>query len=240
MSKEQASTIEKSTRAQSEALMWREERRKRVTASKVGGVAKMRKTTKRGKKVKEMLYTHFTGSAATRYGTMMEKEALNQYVAHQQQNGHPGLAVEPVGLCISNENPWLAASPDSVVHDPVSVPPKGLAEIKNPYSAREKTVLEFGSKPSSCLEVKENDTCQLKHGHDYYYQVQCQLYCTDMEWCDFIVKTEKDMHVERIGRDRQWWNSQIDKCHQFYFSALLPELACPRHKKGGIREPHLK
>ena len=178
-----------------------------------------------------MLYTHFTGtcSAATRYGTMMEKEALNQYVAHQQHNGHPGLAVEPVGLCISNENPWLAASPDSVVHDPVSVPPMALAEIINPYSARDKTVLKFGRKPSSCLKVQEKfyDTCRLKHGHDYYYQVQCQLYCTDMEWCDFIVKTEKDIHIERIGRDRQWRNSQMDKSSQFYFNALLPELSWP-------------
>lgn len=237
VSKEQAGVIEETTRAQSEELTWREERRKRITASNVGGVAKMRKSTKRAKRVKEMLYTNFTGSAATRYGNMMEKEALNQYVAHQQQNGHPGLVVEPVGLCVSKDNPWLAASPDTVVHDPVSVPPVGLAEIKNPYSARDKTVLEFGSKSSSCLEVKDG-TCQLKHGHDYYYQVQCQLYCTDKEWCDFIVRTEKDIHIERIGRDRKWWDVQMDKCFNFYFSALLPELACPRYRKGGIREPH--
>ena len=105
---------------------------------------------KEGKKVKEMLYTHFTGSAATRYGTTMEKEALNQYVAHQQLNGHSGLAVEPVGLCISNAHPWLSCISRSVVHDPVSM---GNAKIKNSYSVRDKTVLEFGSKPSSCLEV---------------------------------------------------------------------------------------
>ena len=237
VSKEQASKIEESTRAQSETLMWREERRKRVTASRVGGIVKMRKSTKRANRVKEMLYTNFTGSAATRYGTMMEKEALKEYVEHQQHNGHPNLVVKPVGLCISSETPWLAASPDSMVRDPVSVPAVGLAEIKNPFSARNKTVLEFamGSK-ASCIEVKDGK-CQLKHGHDYYHQVQCQLYCTDMEWCDFIVRTEKDIHIERIVRDKKWWDLQMEKCSKFYFSALLPELSCPRYRKGGIREP---
>ena len=29
----------------------------------------------------------------------------------------------------------------------------------------------------------------------------------------------------------------MEKLCEFYFSALLPELACPRQGKGGIREP---
>lgn len=72
VSSEQASQIEESTRTQSETLMWREERRKCITASKAGGIAKMRKSTKRPKKVEELLYSNFTGSSATRYGVMME------------------------------------------------------------------------------------------------------------------------------------------------------------------------
>ena len=72
VSSEQASQIEESTRTQSETLMWREERRKCITASKAGGIAKMRKSTKRPKKVEELLYFNFTGSSATRYRVMME------------------------------------------------------------------------------------------------------------------------------------------------------------------------
>ena len=99
------------------------------------------------------------------------------------------------------------------------------------------TVQQFGTKHYSCPDVREDSTCRLKHRHDYYYQVQSQLYCADKEWCNFIVRTSKDMHVERIYRDKEWWDLQMDKCHYFYFSALLPVLACPRHGKGGIREP---
>ena len=38
------------------------ERRKRVKSSRAGGIAKMRKTTERANKVKEMLYTKFRGN----------------------------------------------------------------------------------------------------------------------------------------------------------------------------------
>lgn len=79
----------------------------------------------------------------------------------------------------------------------------------------------------------------LKKRHDYYYQIQCQMFCCDLEWCDFVVRTNKALHVERIFRDQTWWNQQLPKLRNFYFSALLPELAYPRYGKGGIREPGL-
>ena len=231
---DKACLIEQKTKTQSDSAMWMEERKKRVTASKVGGIAKMRPGTKRAKKVEDMLYTRFSGSAATRYGVLMEEETRKQYVTYQQQHGHPGLETEEAGLCISCTNPWLAASPDGIVHDPISQPATGLLEIKNPHSARNITIREFASKASSCLNVQQNGTCYLKHGHDYYFQMQCQLYCADN---DFVVRTNKDMHIERIYRDRDWWTLQMAKCKTFYFRALLPELACPRYGKGGIREP---
>ena len=200
VSKEQACLIEQSTRSQSETVLWREERKKRMTASRVGGIAKMRKGTKKAKRVQEMLYSRFTGNAATRYGLAMEEEAMKQYVAYQHQHGHPGLATEPAGLHISTVEPWLAASPDGIVTDPSAAHPHGLIELKNPYSARELTIEQFGSKKSSCLERK-NEKWMLKKGHDYYYQIQCQLYCSDNSWCDFVVRTDKGMLVERIHRD---------------------------------------
>ena len=136
----------------SQSVLWREERKKRI-ASRVGGIAKMRKGTKKAKRVQEMLYSRFT--AATRYGLAMEEEAMKQYVAYQHQHGHPGLATEPAGLHISTVEPWLAASPDGIVTDPSAAHPHGLIELKNPYSARELTIEQFGSKKSSCLERKK-------------------------------------------------------------------------------------
>ena len=82
-------------------------------------------------------------------------------------------------LAISLTNPWLAASPGDKVHDPTATPPWELAEYKNPHSAKDLTISEACQRSKSfCLEKTENNTFKLKSRHDYYYQVQCQMYCT--------------------------------------------------------------
>ena len=240
VTKEEVEKIERCTQKQAGSEQWICERRKRLTASRVGGVAKMRKTTKRSKKVQELLYSTFRGNEATRYGMEMELTTTHEYTTHQQ-GGHPGLTVDTCGLFVSHENPWLAASPDGTVCDPNDASqPLGLVEIKNPHSARHMTLSEACDNSTFCLEKREKDgqvTYRLKRRHDYYYQIQCQLYCVDREWCDFVLRTDKDLHIERIDRDSTWWKGQLPKLHTFYFDALLPELACPRYGKGGIREP---
>ena len=53
VTKEEAEDIERDTRAQNESEYWMTERRKRLTASRVGSVAKMKRTTKRSSKVQQ-------------------------------------------------------------------------------------------------------------------------------------------------------------------------------------------
>lgn len=130
--------------------------------------------------------------------------AQQEYTTYQQQD-HPGLTVESGGLFVSPETPWLAASPDGLVHDPHSSPhPNGLVEIKNPRTVKDKTLDLACTSSKFCLEKQEQNgvaTYKLKDKHDYYYQVQCQMYCADRQWCDFVVRTNKQLHVERIYRD---------------------------------------
>ena len=122
------------------------------------------------------------------------------------------------------------------VLDPLANPPCGLAEYKNPFSAKDLTLSEAcKTVPSFCL-VKIEDTYRLKRQHDYYHQVQCQFYCDDKQWCDFVVKTNQNLQVERIHRDQEWLDKQLPKLEVFYFNAMLPELACPRYRKSGISE----
>ena len=51
-----------------------------------------------------------------------------------------------------------------------------------------------------------------------------------------VLRTDKGLHVERLWRDAEWWDKQVPKLKYFYFDYLLPELACPRYHKGGIRD----
>lgn len=238
VTKQEARQIEQQTRGQADSEEWKIERRNRITASKVGGICKMREKTKRSNKVKELLYTTFRGTPATRYGSAMEDIARQEYITIRQQNNHPNLSVADCGLIISENNNWLAATPDGIVDDPSNTDqPSGILEIKNPYAVRDKTLVEATANSTFCLELDKENKLKLKQKHDYYYQVQCQLYCADKSWCDFVVRTSKDLHIERIHRDQRWWGGQLTKLRKFYFSALLPELAVPRHRNGGIREP---
>ena len=162
------------------------------------------------------------------------------------KNGHSELTTSNVGLVISLENPWLAASPDDRVNDPQTSPPQGLVEYKNPSCARDMTINEACAKIKGfCIKKKTitnpDDTklqqMYLDMNHDYFFQVQCQLYCDGKEWCDFVVRTQKDLYVERIYRNDSWWQNHLKKLETFYFNAVLPEIACPCIHSGGIREP---
>lgn len=55
-------------------------------------------------------------------------------------------------------------------------------------------------------------------------QVQCQLFCTRRMYCDFVVWTTEDIHIERVYPDEQFWLSSIQKAQVFFRNAVLPEL----------------
>ena len=165
----------------------------------------MKTKTKRSTRVKNILYSRSKGSEATRYGSLREEAARQQYISCQEHQGHSNLKAVRTGLVVSLDNPWLAARADDKVHDPSATPPYGLIEYKNPHSAKQLIILEACQQLKRfCLEKTEKNTYQLKPRHDYYYQIQCQLYCTNTEWCDYVLHTEKDIHIERISRNKTW------------------------------------
>lgn len=98
---EEAKVIEQKTRDQADSDEWKSERRKRITASKVGGICKMREKTKRSNKVRELLYSLFRGNEATRYGSEMEDTTKQQYITYQRRNNHPEFSVSNCGLFVS-------------------------------------------------------------------------------------------------------------------------------------------
>ena len=80
VTKEEAMEIEEQTRDQADSMQWLMEQRKRLTASKVGDIAKMKNSTKKSKKVQNLLYSTFRGNEATHYGSEKKEETIQQYV----------------------------------------------------------------------------------------------------------------------------------------------------------------
>ena len=167
ITEERRREIERSTRGQAESEQWMVERRKRLTASKVGSIAKMRKTTKRSSKVK--IYCIVVLEAMKPLGTAWQ--------LRRKQDKTISLT-----LFVSLIDPWLAVSPDGIICDPRdSAHILGVVEIRCPFG---KMLAEACQTATFCLEDTQNKYT-LKHRHDYYYQIQCQLYCVDCNWCDF-------------------------------------------------------
>ena len=54
--------------------------------------------------------------------------------------------------------------------------------------------------------------------------MQAQLTCTKSQYCDFVVYTEKEMHVERIYLNSSIMDENLMKAKQFFQVAVLPEL----------------
>ena len=86
----------------------------------------------------------------------MEEISRKQYLAYQQQMGNPKFTTQRVGLVISVDNPWIAASPDDRAIDSLAAQSRGIVEYKNPFSVRDLTLPEACDQVKSfCLEKQE-------------------------------------------------------------------------------------
>ena len=195
--------VEAATRSQGTAdelasNLWMTERRKRVTSTVCGQIAKRRSTTKVANLVKSLLYTSFKGNKSTKWGISQEPTTKSAYLTRKGTLS-PEITVRNSGFIIHSSHHWLGASPDGLVNDPSAEDPKGIVEYKNPYAVREMTLRDAATQRKDfCLAVNDQSHLSLKRTHNYYYQVQATMSCTGRKWCDFVVHTTVDFHVERI------------------------------------------
>ena len=104
--------------------------------------------------------------------------------------GHKDLTTRKCGFIVHPTKGWIGASPDSFVTDPSVLLQNGIVEFKCPFSKKDLSPTEACQFDDFCCTLTENKLC-LKHHHQYYHQVQLQLFVgMDMySWCDFCVYT---------------------------------------------------
>ncbi|KAJ8023987.1 hypothetical protein HOLleu_36583 [Holothuria leucospilota] len=155
----------------------------------------------------------------------MEDVARKHYLAHHRLNTkHRSVSWQPTGLWVSIQCPFIAASPDGIIS--CQQCGKGLLEIKNPYKYKNSTIHEFTSKVDTCL-IHCNGVTHLDRKHDYYYQIQFQLWVTGFQWCDFVLRTNSQMDnifVERLVQDNNFISNILPKLNYFFYYGIIPEL----------------
>ena len=208
------------TLQQSESDTWYAARRLRISASTNVHSIKTRKTKSIEALVQEMLYPKKVDTTATRYGKNSESNARKQYELLY------GVCVQQFGLVISEDQQWLCASPDGAVIKDDFI--EKLVEIKCPYSCVKLPIVDYEAKKCnvSYLELKDDNTVDVKRSSSCFTQCQVQMYVTGTDTCDLFVHSpiENGSCCITVMRDEQFLMDVIPKCEQFYFEHYLPTL----------------
>jgi hypothetical protein len=217
--------IEKNTRDQSSSDTWFDERHKRLTSSNFGAVVKRRK-----KIFPKSLLNKIQNQSKQakcpepcQWGKDKEGKAIIEYCKFKN-NERRGINVcSKCGFVVNIEFPWLGASPDFLIFDQTEEKPFGIGEVKCPFSKKDVCIEEACKDKNFCLGMADGKI-QLKKTHNYYYQIQGCMATLNVSWCDFVVFTNIDLHVERIHFDNDFWHKIVPELSSFYSKYLLPEL----------------
>lgn len=123
--KEEREHIERETILQSASSEWLELRRKLLTASNFGRIIKRRPNISCSNLVKDLLYKECISHVKS-----IKHDTDNEKIAVEQLSLQEAITIEPCGLFIDEELPFLGASSDGICNDEDMV-----VEIKCPMSA---------------------------------------------------------------------------------------------------------
>lgn len=131
-----------------------------------------------------MKYEDISNKPSILYGKQMEP------VAKEMLETTLNIKIEPAGLFISEQYPFLGATPDGLVGE------NQIVEIKCPWSARFMTPDEgIAAGAIKCWRRKKpgkNDIVgeiEFNKRDKWYYQIQSQLHYTKRDSCLFAVYT---------------------------------------------------
>jgi len=219
VTKEQAQNVEIKTREQANCKEWFRFRSGRVTASKIKNVCSTKIDKPAQSVIKDICYpqTRNFSSKYTKWGCDHESTAYNKYIDNMIL--HSDFECRKSGLVINPVYPFIGATPDGIVS--CKCCGNGTIEIKCPFCLKDCMLSEKADK--SCLETT-NGNLHLKRTHPYYYQVQTQIFVCETDFCDFVVWSKQDLHIERIEPDVEFWNEISGKALSFFKDVILCEL----------------
>ena len=221
--------IEKQTKEQSKSKLWSYLHEIKLTASNFGRAIKC--TRSPDGVLKSALYSHIDNKAV-KYGLRHEHDAIRAYVKFKEDAAEK-VEVERVGLILRKDRPGYGASLDGRVFDSVTQSYGGL-ECKCPISKSGMTVEEACRDKTFYLTKDSQGNITLNKTHNYYFQIQGQMYITNLKWTDFVVWFGEDsLFVERINFDAEEWNTKcLPALDYFYEKAFIPELLTGCVKNG--------
>lgn len=121
----------------------------------------MRKTTSCASMVASIRYPKILDTEAVQFGFVNEEIAIGALARKLD------IRIDPCGLFIDSEIPYLGASPDGLVE------PDGIVEIKCPYRSKDIAVdAAIALRPNRRSIFGGKEKGHMNKNHVYFYQVQ--------------------------------------------------------------------
>lgn len=215
-----------STINQRDSSDWIELRKNMLTASNFGLVVKRRENTSKAKLVENILFQrNLNNIAAIAHGVENEHLALQQLAIQEK------VTIEPCGLFVDHEYPFIGATPDGLIGQDTVV------EVKCPLVAFKKDLHECikENKIQIWKYNKKSKLIELNKNSNWFHQIQGQLHVTGREKCLFAVWSgeNKPLKTEIIKKDDDFWKRKMkDKLVSFFMDWLLPEIVNSRRARG--------
>ncbi|KAJ8969567.1 hypothetical protein NQ314_001688 [Rhamnusium bicolor] len=203
ISQDKIREIEYKTRGQSNNNNWLEERKYRLQSSYFGDIKKSLKNDQCAKNLSKRIIQNKDISfvPANSYGKRYELIARKKYEEISNES------VNLCGVFVSKEYPFLGGSPDGITAT-------ACLEIKCPFSTRNSVIT---SETVPYLQLCDKDGFyKLKVDHNYYFQIQGQMLCTERRICHFVIYTNVDCLILSIARDEQFIVNMVNKLKDFY------------------------
>ncbi|XP_055947100.1 uncharacterized protein LOC129980744, partial [Argiope bruennichi] len=163
LSDTEVAALERATIEQKDSSLWREERRKRLTASDFGVVCCRKESISCENIIKNKLYSHFL-FAAMKCGQENELNAIRAL----EENFN--LKIQCCSLFVNTDFAYIATSPDGLIGD------DGIVEVKCPASCKNISPDEAIKFPF--WKLNKDGKTTVNKNHKYYFQVLGQLHIT--------------------------------------------------------------
>ena len=225
MNEHYADTLFTETLEQSASGMWFYQRQGRLTASKVYDCLHFT-----GRSTDSYLVRSILGICndtninipALAYGRKHESTARKAYVKIMQDT-HESFTCDLSGLVVNQDDPFIGASPDGLVH--CTCCGDGCLEIKCPFKyTNENPTTAASLDTKNFTLINEKVAMKRDASSPYYTQIQCQLAATGRKWCDFVLYTRQGLYYERVDFNETFWTSTVVKLRSFYSDYILPKL----------------
>lgn len=218
--------IEKITRGQSDNTAWFEHRYGRITASLFPSVMHFKFTDNPENYILKKILSSSVDSShslvpSLAFGKKYEPVARQQYF-EKHKKSHKNLKVDQCGLFVSEQYPFMGASPDGRVS--CKCCGVGLLEVKCSFTYQNVEPLEACKDDHYHLYIDENNDVRLKHTSPWYVQIQGQMGICKSLWCDFVFFTRRGIIIDRINFDGDMFFDIVQKCNKFFDKYVVNSL----------------